>query len=1037
MGPHTDSELQRHVVEVGLASQEDVEATKRGLEDGSESLSTEAVVDEMAKGGVISAEQAKRVKDKVESSRGDADDSSRRSTSSSSSDQGSDGSGSGREVQAVCPICGHRAMVRADDALAECPQTGCAGRMKYMEETIKREPADAAAMKGIQGRLGFYELQKRLGYGGFSLVYAATIQDDKTGRDYRRAIKLLHQHLVMNEREVSLFFDEVGSLQQVLHPSMVRVYESGTTPDGRPFIVMDFVEGRSLRQAMEELSGRMDVGTALGIVAQVAGALHEAHRVGLIHRDIKPGNIMVRYEDDPAKVQAVLLDFGIAKFVDGMTDGRLTYSGTKAYQAPEQLAGRPEMASDVYAMGVLLYQLLSGRLPHQNPSGRPTSRRGSAGQALRKIYPLGRLSNVPPSIQTQLDRLLRRCLAAKIDARPSAEELASELVRVRARVLAGETAPARSRPRLWPWVAAASLVCAAGLTLSLPQTRAALAKVFGGAGDKAVMTRDPIAAKLEERAKQVTESLGAGSFAEAQRRLTSFADQYGEVLLPDQKDSVARLQDTIAAAIGREVTSRTGPSGWLKEFAAVVEVLAPLPDSHLEQAAGGVGEKLASAVKSSIAAGRFDEADHAVRDALTEEQQRVIEKAGLASLRKELGSALQRGKDDFVGSVKKWVPEASSDWAQAKSDLLAFYRERVDRGSFTKAQEILDHFAESLPQWDGLDAEKLRSAQRAFNDTRDRVAGALSAASDEAGLRQALGEWAGLRTTYSENAEATGLASTTIGGRVDADCEAVEAMLDTVRKPEDLPTCRQARDVLKRVVLRLDALGAADSETKMLTESISTNREKVGASEARLFGAFARQAAAVDGFDEQWVLVWNEFFERHHASPHLGKAWNASLDAFDGWLKKHYYEPAQQGSAKTKGSEQQEDKLAEARKKLGAAKQRFIDAYDSLAGRVTEASALLGDRDALLARLEQQDKQVAKSQVAGVTKPTEDVPPAESSEPGEKRPDVGKAVTVETPRTASVSGKSTATGGKAEGETPESKVVEKRPEEGREIADPL
>ena len=435
---NVDTEMERHAVEVGLATWQDVETTKRWLENAGQPVTTEAVLDEMAKGGVISEQQAKLVKDKVKGSRRGKTDAPGRAASPSAASDGTDEQGSGRQVQAVCSRCGHRAMVNADDPLTECPQTDCTGRLKYMEQTVRGELDDAIVAKGIQGRLGFYQLQKMVGYGGFSLVYAATIQDDKTGKSYPRAIKLLHQHLVMQQREVDDFFDEVGSLQQVLHPSMVRVYESGTTPDGRPFIVMDFVQGSNLREIMEERTQqRIDVGVSLGIGVHVASALREAHKAGLMHRDIKPANVMIRYEDDPTKVEAVLLDFGIAKLVDGMTSGRLTYSGTKAYQAPEQMAGQPDKASDVYAMGVLLYQLLTNRLPHQRPSGKPTSGRQPSSEARHKVYPLGRLDDVSPRVQTQLDRLIRRCLDLKIEKRPTADELASELMRLRAQPLAG------------------------------------------------------------------------------------------------------------------------------------------------------------------------------------------------------------------------------------------------------------------------------------------------------------------------------------------------------------------------------------------------------------------------------------------------------------------------------------------------------------------------------------------------------------------------------------------------------------------------
>jgi len=259
----------------------------------------------------------------------------------------------------VCPICGKR----FDDAAVFCQKDGA--------RLTAEGPPDPFVGREI---LGQFRIDEAIGAGGMGTVYRA--HQTTLGRDV--AVKILHPELNQNSDAVRRFHREARVATQLEHPNLVRVYLFGELPkvdaahpgrpgDGNLYLVMEYLDGESLTEVLEK-SGPLPVGRALHLATQICDAVGVAHGKGIVHRDIKPENVMiVRRGDDPDFVK--VLDFGIARLLwdeqSALTQSGVIF-GTARYISPEGAAGEPTDArSDVYGIGVLVYQLLSGVTPFE------------------------------------------------------------------------------------------------------------------------------------------------------------------------------------------------------------------------------------------------------------------------------------------------------------------------------------------------------------------------------------------------------------------------------------------------------------------------------------------------------------------------------------------------------------------------------------------------------------------------------------------------------------------------------------------------
>jgi serine/threonine-protein kinase len=251
---------------------------------------------------------------------------------------------------------------------------------------------------------GRYRLDSRLGAGGMSTVFLAT----DTVLERRVAVKLLAEHLAEDEAFVARFRREALAAARLQHPNVVQVFDSGQDPDaGRHFIVMEYVDGPSCADMLRD-HGRLEVEQSAAIVREACHGLDYAHRSGVVHRDVKPGNLLIVSESGAVK----LADFGIAKAAEQTRITQVgSVLGTAAYLSPEQARGdEAGPPSDIYSLGVCAYQFLAGRLPHEY---------GSLTELALKQQndPVRPITEFRPEVPGALDRAVRLCLESDPAAR--------------------------------------------------------------------------------------------------------------------------------------------------------------------------------------------------------------------------------------------------------------------------------------------------------------------------------------------------------------------------------------------------------------------------------------------------------------------------------------------------------------------------------------------------------------------------------------------------------------------------------------------
>jgi serine/threonine-protein kinase len=315
---------------------------------------------------------------------------------------------------------------------------------------------------------GRYRVVSRLGSGGMADVYLA--EDQLLGRSL--AVKVLHHHFAEDQEFVERFRREASSAAGLSHPNIVAIFDRGEW-DGTYYIAMEYVPGRSLKELVRE-QGPLDPVVAIDIVTQILQAARFAHARGVIHRDLKPHNVILDEEG-----RARVTDFGIAQA--GASDMTMTGSimGTAQYLSPEQAQGHAVSApSDLYAVGVILYELLTGAVPFDGDTAVAIAFKQVSAQPLAP-------SAANPAAPAVLDEIVLRALAKDPAARyRSAEEFIAALGAAREQLPAGAaTAIFAAQPPAGPGTATHTVLAGAALSTGMPPAALLLPADGGSLGE--------------------------------------------------------------------------------------------------------------------------------------------------------------------------------------------------------------------------------------------------------------------------------------------------------------------------------------------------------------------------------------------------------------------------------------------------------------------------------------------------------------------------------------------------------------------------
>jgi len=325
---------------------------------------------------------------------------------------------------------------------------------------------------------GRYRITRFIARGGMGEVYEA--EDEVLGTQI--ALKTIGAAIADNPQSARRLKQEVNLARRITHPNVCRIFDLGVHEQGRPgtgvlFITMELIQGVSLAQRVKE-RGRFTPEAALPIVKAMAGALGAAHRAEVVHRDFKSDNVLLA-PDGPDRERVVVMDFGLARNTSlnthDSTQGR-GLEGTLAYMAPEQLEGQSAReAADIYALGLVMYEMLTGQLPFAPASGGAWLRAAWR----RVVEPIPPVRAVIPEIDPRWSDVIERCLEKEVERRPATADgvvlaLLGEAPPQRpvpppapaqVAVVEAITATRAVRPR-WPWAAAAAIGVLAVLIVS-------------------------------------------------------------------------------------------------------------------------------------------------------------------------------------------------------------------------------------------------------------------------------------------------------------------------------------------------------------------------------------------------------------------------------------------------------------------------------------------------------------------------------------------------------------------------------------------
>ena len=424
-----------------------------------------------------------------------------------------------------------------------------------------REPDGATSRAGE--RLGAYEIVHEIGRGGMGAVYLARRADEQFEKQV--AIKVLKRGTDTDE-VLRRFRAERQILARLDHPNIARLLDAGTTEDGLPYFVMEYVEGERIADFCS--AHQLTVRERLELFLKVCAAIQVAHQRLVVHRDVKPGNILVTAEREPK-----LLDFGIAKLLDD-AEGAIDVTAperqrlTPGYASPEQVRGEPiTTVSDVYSLGALLYELLTGAPPHRFGSAHPSPT--EMFEVIAEQEPV-RPSAAAPELRGDLDNILLQALRKEPARRyPGVNALAEDLqrylnnfpVRARRDTIGYRTSKFVRRHRVG--VAAAALVAVAllgGITVAIWQAQVARAE----------------RAKAVQRFEQVREL--------ARSVLFDYHDQIAA--LPGSTEARRRLVQDALKYLDNLSKEAAGDPSLLRELADAYERVAAVQGGSYRTAAG-------------------------------------------------------------------------------------------------------------------------------------------------------------------------------------------------------------------------------------------------------------------------------------------------------------------------------------------------------------------------------------------------------------------------------------------------------------------
>jgi len=311
----------------------------------------------------------------------------------------------------ICPKCHHE---NPDDTIY-CGK--CTTPLKPSEDIEVTETIEAPKEELTRGATfaGRYEIIEELGKGGMGRVYR--VEDKKLEQEI--ALKLIKPEIASDKKTIERFRNELRTARNIRHKNVCGMYDLGET-EGAHFITMEYIRGEDLKSFIHR-SGQLAVGTALRIAKQVCEGLSEAHKLGVVHRDLKSNNIMI---DKEGNVR--IMDFGIARSLEGKgITGAGVMIGTPEYMSPEQVEGKEtDQRSDIYSLGIILYEMVTGRVPFEGDTPFTV---GVKHKSERPKDPRELNTQIPED----LNRVILRCLEKDREKRyQSAGEVSSELSKI-------------------------------------------------------------------------------------------------------------------------------------------------------------------------------------------------------------------------------------------------------------------------------------------------------------------------------------------------------------------------------------------------------------------------------------------------------------------------------------------------------------------------------------------------------------------------------------------------------------------------------